>query len=158
MPLVCYLIKLLNLLLLLFSQKNVCVWSVTLSCPTLCRPWTVALVAPQASQFGEVEGKNTGVVRHFLLQGTSLTQGPNSHLLHLLHDWKSWLKTQHLKTKQNKTMAYSSITSWQIEGKCEEVTKFIFWAPKSLQTVTAAMKLKDAYSLEGKLWPTWKAC
>ena len=36
----------------------------------------------------------------------------------------------------------------------ETVSDFIFWAPKSLQIVTAAMKLKDAYSLEGKLWPT----
>ena len=36
----------------------------------------------------------------------------------------------------------------------ETVSDFIFWAPKSLQMVTAAMKLKDAYSLEGKLWPT----
>ena len=52
-------------------------------------------------------------------------------------------------------MASSLITSWQIDGeKMETVTDFIFLAPKSLQIVTAAMKLKDAYSLEGKLWPT----
>ena len=44
------------------------------------------------------------------------------------------------------------ITSWQIDG--ETVTDFIFWAPKSLQMVTAATKLKDACSLEEKLWPT----
>ena len=44
------------------------------------------------------------------------------------------------------------IISWQIDGETvETVTEFIFWAPKSLQMVTAAMKLKDAYSLEGKL-------
>jgi len=44
------------------------------------------------------------------------------------------------------------ITSWQIDGETmETVTEFIFWAPKSLQMVTAAMKLKDAYSLEKKL-------
>ena len=49
-------------------------------------------------------------------------------------------------------MAYDSITSWQIEGeKMETVTDFIFWAPKSLQMVIAAMKLKDTCSLEGKL-------
>ena len=49
-------------------------------------------------------------------------------------------------------MASSLITSWQIDGeKMETVTDFIFLAPKSLQIVTAAMKLKDAYSLEGKL-------
>ena len=44
------------------------------------------------------------------------------------------------------------ITSWEIDGETvEAVSDFIFWAPKSLQMVTAAMKLKDAYSLEGKL-------
>ena len=49
-------------------------------------------------------------------------------------------------------MASSPITLWQIEGETvETVADFIFWAPKSLQMVTAAMKLKDAYSLEGKL-------
>ena len=49
-------------------------------------------------------------------------------------------------------MAYDSITSWQIEGeKMETVTDFLFLAPKSLRMVTAAMKLKDAYSLEEKL-------
>ena len=49
-------------------------------------------------------------------------------------------------------MACSLITSWQTDGeKVETVANLIFWAPKSLQMVTAAMKLKDAYSLEGKL-------
>ena len=49
-------------------------------------------------------------------------------------------------------MAYSPITSWQVDGEAmETVTDFIFWAPKSLEMVTATMKLKDAYSLEGKL-------
>ena len=52
-------------------------------------------------------------------------------------------------------MASSPITSWQIGGKTvETVSEFIWGAPKSLQMVTAAMKLKDTYSLEGKLWPT----
>ena len=49
-------------------------------------------------------------------------------------------------------MASGPITSWQIDGETvETVADFISWAPKSLQMVTAAMKLKDAYSLEGKL-------
>ena len=49
-------------------------------------------------------------------------------------------------------MASGSITSWQIDGETmKTVTDFVFWAPKSLQMVTAAMKLKDAYSLEEKL-------
>ena len=53
-----------------------------------------------------------------------------------------------------KIMASGPITSWQIDG--ETVTEFILRgaAPKSLQMVTAAMKVKDAYSLEEKLWPT----
>ena len=52
-------------------------------------------------------------------------------------------------------MASSPITSWEIDGETmETVTDFIFGAPKSLQMVIAAMKLKDAYFLEGKLRPT----
>ena len=49
-------------------------------------------------------------------------------------------------------MASGPITSWEIDG--ETVADFIFWAPESLQLVIAAMKLKDTYSLEGKLRPT----
>ena len=57
-----------------------------------------------------------------------------------------------LNIQKTKIIASGPITSWQIDG--ETVAEFIFWASKSLQMVTAAMKLKDAYSLEGKLWPT----
>ena len=57
-----------------------------------------------------------------------------------------------LNIQKTKIRASGPITSWQIDGeKVETVTDFIFWAPKSLQMVTAAMKLKDTYSLEGKL-------
>ena len=58
-----------------------------------------------------------------------------------------------LNIKKRKIMASGSITSWEIEGETvETVSDFIFfWAPKPLQMGTAAMKLKDAYSLEGKL-------
>ena len=57
--------------------------------------------------------------------------------------------------QKTKIMASRSIISWEIDGETvETVSDFIFWAPKSLQMVTAAMKLKDAYSLEGKLLPT----
>ena len=60
-----------------------------------------------------------------------------------------------LNIKKMKIMASGPITSWQIDGETvETVSDFIFWAPKLLQMVTAAMKFKDAYSLEGKLWPT----
>ena len=59
-----------------------------------------------------------------------------------------------LNIQKTKIMAYGPITSWEIDGETvETVSDFIFWgAPKPLQMVTAAMKLKD--SLEGKLWPT----
>ena len=57
-----------------------------------------------------------------------------------------------LNVQKTKIMASGPITSWQINGKTvETVSDFIFWASKSLQMVIAAMKLKDAYSLEGKL-------
>ena len=54
-----------------------------------------------------------------------------------------------LSIQKTKIMASGPITSWEIDG--ETVSDFIFGAPKSLQMVTAAMKLKDAYSLKGKL-------
>ena len=60
-----------------------------------------------------------------------------------------------LNIQKMKIMASSYITSWQMNG--ETVADFIFGAPKSLRMVIAAMKLKDAYSLEGKLWPTYTA-
>ena len=57
-----------------------------------------------------------------------------------------------LNIQKTKIMTSGPITSWQIDEKTmETVTDFIFWAPKSLQMVTAAMKLKDTYSLEEKL-------
>ena len=57
-----------------------------------------------------------------------------------------------LSIQETKIMASGPITSWEIDGETVEiVTDFIFWAPKSLQMVTAAMKLKDACSLEEKL-------
>ena len=57
-----------------------------------------------------------------------------------------------LNIQKTKIMASGPINSWQIDGK--QCQTLFFGAPKSLQMVTAAMKLKDAYSLEGKLWPT----
>ena len=74
-------------------------------------------------------------------------------------EWKSLLKVEEsekvglkLNIQKTKIMASGPITSWQIDG--ETVADFIFGTPKSLQMVTTAMKLKDAYSLEEKLWPT----
>ena len=67
-----------------------------------------------------------------------------------------------LNIQKIKIMASGPITSWEIDGETgeidgetvETVSDFIFWAPKSLQMMIAAMKLNDPYSLEGKLWPT----
>ena len=67
-------------------------------------------------------------------------------------EWKGWLKTQHWKTK---IMASGPITSWQIEGEKWKQLQILFsWAPESLWTMTAAMKLKDACFFEEKVWQT----
>ena len=78
-------------------------------------------------------------------------------LTSLLMKWKRRVEKVGLKLNIQKTeiMASGPITSWQIHGQTvETVADFILGAPKSLQMVTVAMKLKDTYSLEGKLWPT----
>ena len=66
-------------------------------------------------------------------------------------EWKAGLK---LNSQKTKIMASGPITSWEIDGETTETLRdFIFWAPKSLQMVTAAMKLKGTCSLEDKLQP-----
>ena len=63
--------------------------------------------------------------------------------------------TPKLNIQKTKIMASSLITAWEIDGETvETVSDFIFEAPKSLQMVTTAMKLKDTYSLKEKLWLT----
>ena len=60
-----------------------------------------------------------------------------------------------LNIQKTKMMASGPITSWEIDGEDSGNSGWLFWGtPKSLHMVAAAMKLKDAYSLEGKLWPT----
>ena len=60
-----------------------------------------------------------------------------------------------LNIQKTKIMASGPITVWEMDGETvETVSLFIFWAPKSLQMVTAPMKLKESCSLEEKLWPT----
>ena len=60
-----------------------------------------------------------------------------------------------LNIQKTKIMASGPFASWEIDEETVESVSDLFWgAPKSLQMVTVAMKLKDAYSLEGKLWPT----
>ena len=59
-----------------------------------------------------------------------------------------------LNIQKTKIMASGPITSWEIDGERVETVSNFFCAPKSLQMVIATMKLKDTFSLEGKLWPT----
>ena len=80
-----------------------------------------------------------------------------SLLMKVKEERKSWRKRGEkvglkLNIQKRKITASGPITSWEIDGETvETMADFIFSAPKSLQMVTAAMKLKDAYSLEGKL-------
>ena len=88
---------------------------------------------------------------------TTLMAESEEELKHLLMKMQEESEKVDLKLNIQKTkiMASSPITSWQIDGETvETVADFIFWAPKSLQMVIAAMKFKDTYSLEGKPWPT----
>ena len=89
---------------------------------------------------------------------TTLMAESDEELKSLLMKVKEESEKNGLKINIQKTKIISSgpITSWKIDGETvETVSDFIFGGvPKSLQMVIAAMKLKDAYSLEGKLWPT----
>ena len=88
---------------------------------------------------------------------TTLTADSEEELKSLLMKAKEESEKVSLKLniQKSKIMASGPITSWEIDGETvETVSDFILGAPKSLLMVIAAMKLKDAYSLEGKLWPT----
>ena len=77
---------------------------------------------------------------------------PVIHFLKNKDIFRSEKKKKKLNIQKTKIMASGPITSWKIDGETvKTVSDFIFWAPKSLRMVTAAMELKDAYSLEGKL-------
>ena len=75
----------------------------------------------------------------------------SEELKSLLMKVKEESESLKLNIQETKIMACSPIISWQIDGETMETVADYFWAPKSLQMVIAAMKLKDAYSLEGKL-------
>ena len=103
----------------------------------------------------KIAGRNINNLRY--ADDTTLMTESEEELKSLLMKVKEESEKVDLKLNIQKTkiMASGPITSWQIDGETvETVWDFIFWAPKSLQMVTAAMKLKDAYSLEEKLWPT----
>ena len=115
------------------AMTNLCVCLVTSVASDSLRhhgPWPARPLCPWDSP-----GKSTGVGCHYLLRESE----------------KVGLK---LNIQKTKIMASGAITSWEIDGETVETVSAYFLAPKSLQMVTAAMKLKDTYSLEGKLRPT----
>ena len=115
--------------------------------------WNAGLHEAQAGI--KIAGRNNNNLGY--ADNTTLMAESKEELQSLLMKVKEESEKTGLKLTIQKTKIMTSgpITSWQIDGETvETVSGFIFWAPKSLQMVTAAMKLKDAYSLEGKLWPT----
>ena len=103
----------------------------------------------------KIAGRNISNLRY--ADDTTLMAESEEELKSLLMKVKEESEKVGLKLNIQKTkiMASGPITSWEIDGETvETVADFILWAPKSLQMVTAAMKLKDAYSLEEKLWAT----
>ena len=100
----------------------------------------------------KIAGRNLNKLRY--ADDTTLMAESEEELKSLLMKVKEEREKLGLKLniQKMKIMASGPITSWEIDGETvETVSDFIFWAPKPLQMVTAAMKLKDAYSLEGKL-------
>ena len=100
----------------------------------------------------KIAGRNINNLRY--ADDTTLMAESEEELKSLLLKVKEESEKVGLKLNIQKTkiMASGPITSWEIYGETvETVSDFILWAPKSLQMVTAAMKLKDAYSLEGRL-------
>ena len=100
----------------------------------------------------KIAGRNINHLRY--ADDTTLMAESEEELKSLLMKVKEESENVGLKLniQKMKIMASGPITWWQIDG--ERVTDFIFGAPKSLQMVISAMKLKDTCSLEGKLWPT----
>ena len=101
-----------------------------------------------------IAGRNMNNLRY--ADDTTLMAESEEELKSLLMKVKEESEKDGLKLNIQKTkiMASGPITSWQIDGEIMETEGLFFWAPKSLQMVTSAMKLKDAYSLKEKLWPT----
>ena len=99
----------------------------------------------------KIAGRNINNFRY--ADDTTLMAGSEEELKTLLMKVKESEKVGlKLNIQKTKIMASGPIISWEIDGETvETVSEFIFWAPKPLQMVIAAVKLKDAYSLEGKL-------
>ena len=103
----------------------------------------------------KIAGRNINNLRY--ADDTTLMAESEEELKSLLIKVKGESEKVGLKLNIQKTkiMASNPTTSWEIDGK--QCQTLFFWAPKSLQMVIAAMKLKNAYSLEGELWPTYIA-
>ena len=114
--------------------------------------WNARLDEAQAGI--KIAGRNINNLRY--TDDTTLMAESEEELKGLLMKVKEESAKVGLKLNIQKTKMVASgpITSWEIDGETvETMADFVFWAPKSLQMVIAAMKLKDAYSLAGKLWP-----
>ena len=125
-----------------------CIWSPCLF--SLYAEYIVRNTGLEEAHAGiKIAGRNINNLRY--ADDTLLMTEGEEELKSLLMKVKEESEKVGLKLNIHKTqiMASGSITSWEIDG--ETVSDFIFGAPRSLQMVTAAMKLKDAYSLEGKL-------
>ena len=114
--------------------------------------WNAGLDKAQARI--KISGRNINNLRY--ANDTTLMAESEEELKSLLKrergEWKSWLKTQYSENKDHGIWSHHFMAHrWGSNGNHE---RLFFGAPKSLQMVTAAVKLKDAYSLEGKLWPT----
>ena len=115
--------------------------------------WNAGLDEAQAGI--KIAGRNINNLRY--ADDTTLVAEREEELKSLLMNVKEESEKVGLKLNIQKTkiMASGPITSWQIDGETMETWETLFsWAPKSLQMVIAAMKLKDAYSLKGNLWTT----
>ena len=115
--------------------------------------WNVRLDEPQAGI--KIAGRNINNLGY--ADDTTIMAESEEELKSLLMKVEEEREKVFLKLNIQKTkiMASGPITSWQIDGETvETVSDFIFWAPKSVQMVTAYMKLKDTYSLKENLWPT----
>ena len=113
--------------------------------------WRLLIRAAQAGI--KIAGRNINNLRY--ADDTILMAESEEELKSLLMKVESEKVGLKLNIQKMKIIASGLITSWEIDGETVETVSDFFWgAPKSLQMVTAAMKLKDTYSLEEKLWPT----
>ena len=139
------------------QQKGVCQGCILSPCLfNLYAEYLMRNAGLEEAQAGiKIAGRNIKNLRY--ADDTTLMAESEEELKSLLMKEESEKVGLNLNIQKTKIMASGPITSWQIDGETmETVTDFFFevGAPKSLQMATAATKLKDTYSLEGKLWPT----